>query len=86
MKIPLPKNEARRLQALRSYEILDTPPEEIFDRITHLAAAYLKAPIALISLVDENRQWFKSCYGINVKETPRDMAFCAHVIAQDDVM
>lgn len=86
MKVPLPKNEAGRLAALRSYEILDTPPEEIFDRITHLAAAYLKAPIALISLVDENRQWFKSCYGLNVKETPRDMAFCAHVIAQDDVM
>jgi|GEM_PF-554726 len=84
--VPVPKNERDRLAALRSYDILDTPPEEIFDRITHLVAAYLRAPIALISLVDENRQWFKSCYGLNVRETPRDIAFCAHTIADDDVL
>lgn len=82
----MPKNESARLQALRAYEILDTSPEEIFDRITNLVAAYLKVPIALISLVDENRQWFKSCYGVNVTETPRDVAFCAHAITQDDVL
>ncbi len=86
MTVPVPKNERGRLAALRSYDILDTPPEEVFDRITHLVAAYLKAPIALISLVDENRQWFKSCYGLNVRETPRDVAFCAYAIAENDVM
>lgn len=60
--------------------ILDTPPEERFDRITRIAAAAFNAPIALVSLVDSERQWFKSCYGLQARETPRDVAFCAHVV------
>ena len=69
-----------RPASLRELKILDTEPEERFDRITRLAAALFNVPMALISLVDENRQWFKSCLGSNAKETPRDAAFCAHVI------
>jgi CheY-like chemotaxis protein len=77
---PVPADEERRLASLRALQILDTGPDERFDRITRLAAALFNAPIALVSLVDENRQWFKSCYGLNVKETSRDAAFCAHVV------
>jgi GAF domain-containing protein len=62
--------------------VLDTPPEERFDRITRIAAATFDVPIALISLVDKDRQWFKSCVGITVSETPRELAFCAHAVEQ----
>ena len=74
--------EARRLAALRSYEILDTAPEAAFDRITKLAQDLFGLPVALISLVDDKRQWFKSRVGLNVAETPRSWAFCNHAIAQ----
>jgi phosphoribosyl 1,2-cyclic phosphodiesterase/DNA-binding response OmpR family regulator len=76
----LPSNEARRLQALRDLAILDTPAEERFDRVTRLASATLNVPIALVSLVDQNRQWFKSCYGLDSNGATRDAAFCAHVV------
>jgi phosphoribosyl 1,2-cyclic phosphodiesterase/CheY-like chemotaxis protein len=76
----IPKDEERRLASLHALSILDSGPEERFDRITRLASALFDAPIALVTLVDEDRQWFKSCYGLNVKETSRDAAFCAHVI------
>ncbi len=76
----LPSDEVPRLAALRGLEILDTPPEERFDRITRLAAAHFDVPVALISLVDENRQWFKSTCGIEASETPRDESFCAHAV------
>ena len=76
----LPKDEAPRLAALRDLGILDTAPEERFDRITRLAAALFDVPVALISLVDENRQWFKSTQGIDASETPRDESFCAHAV------
>ena len=79
----LPTNEASRLHELSRYEILDTLPEEAFDRLTRLAANMLGTPIALVSLVDETRQWFKSRVGLAASETPRDIAFCGHAILQD---
>jgi GAF domain-containing protein len=66
--------------------LLDTEPEERFDRFTRIAAALFEVPIALISLVDKERQWFKSRRGIDATETPRDQAFCAHAILRNDVM
>lgn len=77
---PLPDNEADRLDRLRRYRILDTPAEDPFDRITRIVAETIDVPIALVSLVDEARQWFKSRYGLDATETPRDLAFCAHAI------
>ncbi|MGV3526871.1 MAG: ATP-binding protein [Candidatus Sericytochromatia bacterium] len=77
---PLPENESRRLAALASYQILDTPPEPAFDELVELAAGICEVPISLVSLVDAERQWFKARLGVNVNETPRDMAFCAHAI------
>ncbi len=78
-------NEEARLASLHSLDILDTPPEERFDRITRVAAELFGVPIALISLVDSDRQWFKSCYGIKATETPRDISFCAHAILGNDI-
>ena len=75
-----PPDEQARLAALREMAILDTPPEERFDRITRVAAALADVPIALISLVDQDRQWFKSCYGLGVEEMSRELAFCAYVV------
>lgn len=83
---PPPLNEAARLCFLASLNILDTPPEESFDRITRLTRTLLGVPIALVSLVDLNRQWFKSCQGLDVTETPRDVAFCAHALHVDEAL
>jgi PAS domain S-box-containing protein len=86
MPAPLPENEAERLAALRGLGILDTLPEPAFDELSALAAYICQTPIALISLVDEDRQWFKSRVGLTACETPRDVAFCAHTIVQPDLL
>ena len=80
-----PINEAGRIAALEKYAILDTDPEQSFDDLTLLASFICKTPIALISLVDEDRQWFKSRVGMDAKETSRDIAFCSTAILQSDV-
>lgn len=86
MKTPdIPQDEQERLQTLRSLSILDTPAEERFDRLTRMAKRLFGVPIALVSLVDENRQWFKSCVGLSASETPRDISFCGHAILGDDL-
>jgi PAS domain-containing protein len=83
---PLPEDETTRIQTLRSYEILDTEPEQEFDDLTLLASHICRTPVAMITLIDEHRQWFKAKVGSAVSETPRDVAFCAHAILQRDVM
>jgi len=75
-----PVDEASRLATLRNLNLLDTAPQERFERITRIAKALADVPIAYISFVDENRQWFMSCQGLSAKETPREVAFCAHVV------
>ena len=82
----IPVDEAARLSTLRSLNILDTVPEERFDRLTRMARRMFDVPIALISLVDENRQWFKSCQGLSVSETPRNISFCGHAILDDEIL
>lgn len=80
MRAPFPETEVARLEALRGFAILDTPPEPSYDDLTGLAAYLCQTPIALVSLVDESRQWFKSRFGLDAAETHRDLAFCAHAI------
>lgn len=81
---PIPFNEGQRLAVLRELCLIGTPPDPTFDRITALAVQIFKVPIALVSLIDERRQWFKSKVGLNVDETPRDVAFCAYAILQPE--
>ena len=78
MKALLPDNEVHRLAILRDYNVLDSSPERVFDDLVLLAAQICQTPIALITLVDEDRQWFKSKVGVSATETSRDVAFCAH--------
>jgi PAS domain S-box-containing protein len=87
MHVPrLPENESERLRSLHSLCILDTEPEERFDRLTRLAATVLEVPIAIVSLIDADRQWFKSRMGLEESETPRAISFCGHAILTPDLM
>ena len=83
---PIPVDEASRLATLHSLKVLDTPAEERFDRLTRLAKRLFGVPIAVVSLVDANRQWFKSCDGLDDTEAPRDTSFCGHAICGDDIL
>ena len=74
------KDESKRLKSLQQYDILDTAAEKVFDDLTRLATAICGTPISLVSIVDEDRQWFKSRTGLDAEQTPRDQAFCAHAI------
>ena len=85
-KAPVLSNDQQRLKILREYEVLDTSPERQFDDITLLASAIRQTPIALVSLIDEDRQWFKSRVGLAATETPRDISYCGHAIHQTEVL
>lgn len=82
---PIPPNEDERIASLRRMLLLVTPDEESFDRVTRVAQQLFKVPIVLVSLIDENRQWFKSCIGLSVRETGRDVSFCGHAIMNKDL-
>src|SRR5688500_16079451 len=84
--VPIPKDEKQRLMALRRYDILDTPPERTFDDIVRVAAHICETPLALIVLIDENRQWFKARLGVGFTETPREIAFCAYTIVKRSLL
>ena len=81
----LTPDEAERMEALLAYDVLDTPHEPVFQAITRLAAAITGSPIALISLIDKDRQWFKANWGLEARETPRDIAFCSHAIHSSEL-
>jgi two-component system NtrC family sensor kinase len=85
MTAPAPKNERKRLEVLWQYDVLDTVPEQVFDDLAELAANICEAPIALITLVDEKRQWFKSKFGVSISETSREISFCAHAIVEQEL-
>lgn len=85
-KPALPPDEATRLDTLRALDILDTAPEERFDRLTRLARRLFGVPIALVNLVDTDRLWVKSCVGLPVTEVPREISFCGHTILGDDIL
>jgi CheY-like chemotaxis protein len=86
VRAPLPPDEEQRLATLHRLGILDTPEEQRFDRLTRLAAGILRAPVALVSLVDRDRQWFKSAHGVEVRQTPRESSFCAHAVAARELL
>jgi phosphoribosyl 1,2-cyclic phosphodiesterase/CheY-like chemotaxis protein len=86
LRAPSPPDEAARLDTLRALGLLDTAPDPRFDRITQLAAEAFQVPIAIVSLVDEDRQWFKACVGLDASETSREVAFCAHAILERDIL
>jgi GAF domain-containing protein len=85
MRAPVTGKEAARVAALDRYAILDTEPEQSFDDLVILASHVCKTPMALLTLVDDHRQWFKSAVGVQVRETPREVSFCAHAIQQEDL-
>ena len=84
--VPVPINDLSRLLALYGHQVLDTPADPALDRLTKLVARSFDVPIAMVSLVDASRQWFKSTHGFKAKETPRDISFCGHAILGSDVL
>ena len=86
LKPPFPLDEDERIRVLRELLILDTDPEERFDAVTYYARSRFKTEMALVSLVDTDRQWFKSACGLDASETPREISFCGHAILHDEVM
>ena len=87
LKAPIPPDEERRMKTLREYRVLDTPPEAVYDDIAHVCAGVCDTPIALITLVDGTRNWFKAKVGIEeeLKESPRDISFCGHAILREEI-
>lgn len=85
LKAPIPKDEEKRIKAVKALGILDTPPEESFDRLTRLATQFFKVPISTITIVNSNREWFKSCQGLPAREGERAISFCGHAMLADDV-
>lgn len=81
-----PANEVERVEVLHRLKLLDSAPEERFDRLTRLAKRLFNVPIALVTLVDKDRQWFKSCVGLDATQTPRDISFCGHAILKDELL
>lgn len=84
--VPIPANETERLASLHKMQILSTPAEAAFDKVTQVAQFTFKVPIALVSIIDEHRQWFKSSVGLDVRETPREISFCGHVVYHGETM
>lgn len=82
----VPRDESHRIEALREYCILDSLPEPAYDDITYLASQICETPIAVVSFVDADRQWFKSRHGLDAEQTPRDVAFCAHAILNPEML
>ena len=85
MKPPIPLTEHARLELLRQYNVVDTAAEPVFDEITARAANVCETPIAFLTFVDRDRVWHKSCIGLDLRELPRDVSFCAHAICQEDL-
>ena len=83
---PIPSNESDRITSLKKLKILDTPPEERFDRITKLATRVFSVPISTITLVDANREWFKSVCGLDATEGDRAVSFCGHALLEDEIL
>lgn len=86
IEAPIPENEAERLEALKSLGILDTQRDEQFDRITRLALKVFDVPISTLTLIDDKREWFKSCQGLPVREGARAISFCGHALLSEDIM
>ena len=87
LKAPIPPDEPQRMKTLREYDVLDTPPEAVYDDIAHVCAGVCDTPIALITLVDGTRNWFKARVGVEeeLTESPRDISFCGHAILRKDI-
>jgi len=85
-KAPIPNNEPKRLASLYALELLNTPPEERFDQLTRMAVKIFHVPISTLTLIDSNREWFKSCQGLSKTEGDRAISFCGHALVEDEIL